>query len=196
MSLKRQGVIFDMDGTLIEPAIDFARLREAVGILEGDILHALAQMSASARERAAQIIESIEAEAALKMTLRPGALELLSWLRAHHIPSAIVTRNLRARVDQLHELLGEHRFEPVLDRSYWPPKPHPASILHIISGWGHSPSSTWMVGDSSHDLHAAKAAMVKGVLVRHDDNAHEVELADVVIERLDELIPHLELALD
>lgn len=195
MSLKRQGVIFDMDGTLIEPAIDFAMLRQALGIIEGDILHSMELMSASSRERAAQIIESFEAKAALKMELRAGALELLKWLRARQIPSAIVTRNLHPRVEQLHALLGDHRFDPVIDRSFLPPKPHPASILHIVSHWGITPATAWMVGDSSHDLHAARGAGVSGVLIRHADNAHEEPHADLVIDRLDELIPHIERAL-
>ena len=186
------GVIFDMDGTLIEPAIDFAALRAALGIPQGDLLHTIRAWPPPQQAWASQVIERFEAQAASQMRLRAGASELLAALRARRIPTAIITRNARPRVDQLIALLDDHPFWPILDRSFWPPKPDPASLLHVVERWGGQPSgSFWMIGDSSHDLDAARAAGVMDALIAHEDNLAERAQASLVVHCHTELIPWL-----
>lgn len=182
------GVIFDMDGTLIEPAIDFGALRAALQIPSGDLLHTIRGLDEARQQQAMQIIEDFEQAAASKMTLRPGALALLTHLDARGVPYAIVTRNAYPRVAQCLELLPGRRFWPILDREFWPPKPDPASLHHILEAWDIAPAQAWMVGDSSHDLDAAKAAKMRCALIRHDDNLHLEARADVTVDSLAQLI--------
>ena len=69
-----QIVIFDMDGTLTLPAIDFDRLRAEIGIESGTILEALETMTTDERTRAYDIIEEHERVAARRFAgygLRP-----------------------------------------------------------------------------------------------------------------------------
>lgn len=186
-----RGVIFDMDGTLIEPAIDFAGLRLALGLPTEDLLTTLAAWDAPRRDQAMAIIERFEHEAAARMALRAGALELMTWLRARQLPVAIVTRNTHARVLQLEALLAA-RFDVILDRTFTPPKPHAAPLHHIASRWGAPPHALLMVGDSAHDLDSARAAQMPFALVTHDDNAHHVPDADWSVDRLDALIAILD----
>ena len=58
-----KGVIFDMDGTLTIPVLNFNEMRARLGLPQGtDILAAVANMGAEERERAMEIIEECEEE--------------------------------------------------------------------------------------------------------------------------------------
>ena len=181
-----EGIIFDMDGTLIEPAIDFGAMREAVGIPEGDILEVLAKWEPGRRREALARIEAVEAEAAARMELTPGLEELLAWAREMGVRCGLVTRNNRRTVELLVERVGPV-FAPALDRSFTPPKPDPAPLLNVLERWEATPERVVMVGDSGHDLSAARAAGVRACLLCRSYNEEHHDRADWVIERLDEL---------
>jgi phosphoglycolate phosphatase len=69
-------------------------------------------------------------------------------------------------------------------------KPHPMPLLKACEALGSAPSRTLMVGDSSNDAQAARAAGCPVVLMRYGYNHGEpVEAAgaDAVLDRLDEL---------
>jgi len=89
-----QGVIFDMDGTLIEPLLDFARLRRELGISpERGILEALDAMDpvdAAPRRKRLLAREMLAAGAA---ALNPGAIETLDAVRAAGLKTALLTRS-------------------------------------------------------------------------------------------------------
>lgn len=55
-----KAVVFDLDGTLTVPVLDFARMRRETGILHGDILVELEKMDTENRKRCEAIIERIE----------------------------------------------------------------------------------------------------------------------------------------
>ena len=58
-----RGVIFDMDGTLTVPVLDFVEMRTRLGLPLGtDILPAVLNMSSEERERAMSIIHEMEDE--------------------------------------------------------------------------------------------------------------------------------------
>ena len=183
-----RGVIFDMDGTLIEPAIDFKAMRRAIGVPTGDVLEVIASWGDEARAaEALATIASFEREAALKMALMPGVTELLAWLSERPLQRAIVTRNnhhtLQLAVDMM-----KLDFSPLIDRSFSPPKPAPDALLRIATDWGMAPEEVWMIGDSRHDLHAAQAAGMRCCLVAQHYNRDYLHEAHAVVERLDELI--------
>ena len=46
-----RAILFDMDGTLTEPMLDFPRIRADMGIAQGPILESLAQMDEPRRAR-------------------------------------------------------------------------------------------------------------------------------------------------
>ena len=77
-----QVVIFDMDGTLTLPAINFDRLRAEIGIESGTILEALETMTDDERARAHETIEVYERVAARDSELQDGVHEVLEFLRA------------------------------------------------------------------------------------------------------------------
>lgn len=57
------GVIFDMDGTLTVPVLNFAEMRSRLGLSRGtDILPAVLNMPVEEREKAMEIIKEMEEE--------------------------------------------------------------------------------------------------------------------------------------
>lgn len=58
-----RGVIFDMDGTLTIPVLDFSEMRSRLGLPAGaDILPTVTSMPAEQRARAMNIIQQMEEE--------------------------------------------------------------------------------------------------------------------------------------
>lgn len=189
-----KGIVFDMDGTLIAPAIDFHAMRRAVGVMEGDILKVIEQWEEERQREARETIAEFERQARERMELMPGATELIAHLEQRGLRRAILTRNT---VETVEVMMREHlddKFAPVLDRTYSPPKPAPDALLHIMDVWEVAPEEVVMMGDSRHDLETAEAADVTTCLVCHEYNRDLWTRADIVVERLDELRHHIEAA--
>ncbi|CAD5374941.1 Phosphoglycolate phosphatase [Rubrivivax sp. A210] len=76
-------------------------------------------------------------------------------------------------------------------------KPDPLPLLETCKALGCAPASTLMVGDSSNDAAAARAAGCAVVLVSYGYNHGEPVAAagaDAVVDRLDQIAPLLALA--
>ena len=170
-----RGVIFDMDGTLTKPNLDFGEMYRRCGVDPAhDILEMIAQMPRrEEQEDALAIIEEMEEEGRRTLELMNGATELISWLDSHGIPMAIVTRNTKRTTDVLTQNLlppplGSH-FHPVMTRdSGFPPKPDPTVLNEIATQWGVDlPSeSLLMVGDSvSNDIAFGRKAGIRTALL-------------------------------
>src|SRR4051812_10558510 len=124
MPLPR-AILFDMDGTLTRPYLDFPRMKQEMGIpLDRPILEALAEMKAETRRRAEAILHRREEIAAAGSALNEGCHDLMKRLRAHEIRSALITRNSPVSVATV---LKNHglTFELTLTRDDAPPKPLP-----------------------------------------------------------------------
>src|SRR6187399_1146442 len=94
MTLPR-AVLFDMDGTLTRPMLDFPRIKAEMGIGTRPILEALAEMDAEARTAAEAVLLRHEEAAAHESTLNDGCRDVLGWLRERSIRTALITRNSR-----------------------------------------------------------------------------------------------------
>lgn len=200
---RLRGVVFDMDGTLTRPNLDFGEMYRRAGV-DGsdDILAAIAAMPPADAAKASAVVEEMEAEGRRTLELMPGAAELAAFLEAHAIPTALVTRNTRATVDRLHGALwaprGLRPFSPAITRddAGIPAKPDPAAVAAILTAWGLGDGDrggVLMVGDSpANDVAFGKAAGVGTALVdsgraaKGDDGG-----ADVVVASLAELAPYL-----
>ncbi|KAI3430102.1 uncharacterized protein J3R85_008245 [Psidium guajava] len=159
---RLRGVVFDMDGTLTVPAIDFAAMYRAVlgddeyrriraesrtGI---DILHHIEDWSPDRQRTAYEVIADYERQALDRLQIMPGAAELCGFLDSKNLRRGLITRNVRSAVDLFHQRFGII-FSPALSREFRPYKPDPAPLLHICSSWEVQPSEVMMVGDSLKD---------------------------------------------
>jgi HAD superfamily hydrolase (TIGR01509 family) len=195
---KFNAVIFDMDGTLIEPLLDFDAIRAEFGVApQQSILEALNRMPDGDRQRSHARLKEIEVDAAKRSKLLPGAEELIEAIRTAGFKSALLTRNTR---DAVGVVLANHpslRFDVVAAREDGPVKPDAAAVLNICRAFDVPPAKTLCVGDYRYDILAANAAGATSVLLTtqrdrpgFDEWAGE---ADFRIDRLDELFGILEL---
>ncbi|MCJ1270845.1 hypothetical protein MMC22_010742 [Lobaria immixta] len=143
-------------------------------------------------------IRAIESTAMLVQEPQPGLQELMSYLEGKEVRMAICTRNFDGPVNHLLQtFLPNASFSPIITRSFRPPKPHPAGILHIASTWELTDAQNLiMVGDSIDDMTAGFRAGAATVLLLADSNENaplrQHPHTGLCITRLDDLIAILE----
>ena len=188
-----RAVIFDLDGTLTEPVLDFDAIRAEIGLPErGPILEQLEALTAAERARAEAVMVRHERAAIARATLSDGCADLLGHLRAQAIPISILTRNVREVVHTFARMFT-FEFHAIYTREDGPPKPSPAGALSLCRAMGVEPAHTLAVGDYKYDVIAGREAGCRTVLVDRDGlAAHElVEWGspDLVVKSLRELLP-------
>jgi HAD superfamily hydrolase (TIGR01549 family) len=189
-------VLFDMDGTLTQPQLDFDAIRAEIGLPttpRTPILESLERMTPEDRERAEAILHHHEETASAESVLQTGAVELLDALRRCAVPVGLITRNSRRSAGaflERHDLV----FDAVRAREDGPVKPSPEPILDICKAIRAAPHQTWFVGDYLFDLQAGRAAGTTTVLILNNEPAPDyADQADHTIKQLDELIALLSL---
>ena len=151
-------VIFDLDGTLIEPALDFDAIKREIGLpADQPILEAMEGLDEAARGGANRILDRHEEEAAARSRLMPGARALLGWLRRRGVRIAVLTRNSRTSVRRAARRHGL-RFDAIVAREDKRPKPSPDGVRHLMAACGAGPDETVVVGDYRFDVEAGAAA--------------------------------------
>jgi HAD superfamily hydrolase (TIGR01509 family) len=160
-----------MDGTLTEPMLDFPRIKAEMGIGDRPILESLAAMSPAQRLEAQKVLDAHEELAAANSTLNPGCTDLLHWLNAKQIRTALITRNSR---QSMRTVLDRHalRIEVLITRDDAPPKPDPAPLLLACERLSTDCGNTWMVGDGQYDIEAGVAAGMRTVWITHNRPKH------------------------
>ena len=183
-----QGVIFDLDGTLVDSKLDFSVLCQQLGWPAGTpILEHLATITDSNEyQRAVTIIEQFELAGAQSADWMPGAAELLALLQQQQIPTAILTRNMRSATQHCLQRLGI-AVDLVLTREDAPAKPDPTGLLIIAGHWQKAPADLLFIGDFHFDLSTARAAGMPSCLYLNPDNGHYRDQADFVLQHFAEL---------
>lgn len=163
-----RGVIFDMDGTLVDSALDFDLMRREMDLPAGQpILEAIAQLPADLANHCRIILSRHEQQGADRATLLPGVAELCHALDQCGIHRAVATRNSRSITQAALGRLGL-KFEIALTRDDGPVKPDPWPVLEICRQWCISPAETAVVGDFRFDVECGRAAGAHTVLLTHD----------------------------
>jgi phosphoglycolate phosphatase-like HAD superfamily hydrolase len=194
--LSRRHWIFDLDGTLTLPVHDFAFIRAELRIPDGaDILAYLDSLPEPEALPLRERLHEIEMELVCRTAASCGCLRLLSLLSSRGARSGILTRNSRATAVSTLSAIGassffEARF--IIGRDEASPKPDPEGILKLASLWGVDPRETVVVGDFLFDLQTGRAAGAATVHVDAEGNFRWPDLADLMVESLDELSVHLE----
>jgi len=180
--IQARGVVFDLDGTLVDTLEDIAGALNAVLGAEGLPLHGPAACQAMVgwgmgRLVAAALPEGLREPArvaALTTAMMaaygrrpldrsrpyPGIPELLGELRRRGLPSAVLSN----KPDGLTRRIVEGLFQdhPFLDlhgeRAGVPRKPDPGAALGLCAGMGLEPREVLLLGDSGVDLETARRA--------------------------------------
>lgn len=218
MTLKTpKMVLIDLDGTLVDSAPDLAfcadetlkqlglplqgleRVRDWVGngveklmrrALTGDIN---GTPDETLLKRAMPVfLELYEKNLAQRSHLFPGIREGIARLKSQGIQLGCVTNKIARFTEPLLKQLGvRDEFGIVVSGDTLPQKkPHPAPLLHAAQFFNVAPHESLMVGDSVHDVEAARAAGFQVVCVSYGYN-HGTDIRaahpDAVIDSLLEL---------
>ena len=122
----------------------------------------------------------------------PGVVEGLSQLKSRGFKLACLTNKPTAFAMPLLRLKGLDGFFSAVfgGDAFERKKPDPLPLLKTCEALGATPAQTLMIGDSSNDARAARAAGCPVVLVsygyNHGEPVHAVD-ADGVVDRLDQL---------
>ena len=165
--MKLKAVLFDMDGTITRPLLDFPRIKRDMGLsAEALILESLAAMTSAARARAMEVLEHHERLAAEASQLNDGAEELLLWLAERGLKTGIITRNSRVSVETV---FARHalRFDVIISREDAVPKPDPDGLHLALASLRVSADEAVYVGDHAIDVVAGRAAGVKTIWLVH-----------------------------
>ena len=215
-SLAWDAAMVDLDGTLVDtlgdfvvalnamladlglPALDRPRVERLVGKGSEHLIKsvlALAGTDASAIEfeaawaRYQHHYQRINGQ---HSALYPGAREGLERLRAHGLPLACLTNKPTGFAQDLLRAKGlDGFFKQVLGGdAFARKKPDPLPLLSTCALLGSAPPRTLMLGDSSNDAQAARAAGCPVWLVtygyNHGEPVRAVD-ADGFIDRIDQL---------
>lgn len=189
-----EAVIFDLDGTLTEPFLDFGEIRRQMGLPEDGmpILEAMETMDPAQRREAEEILETHEQLAIEQSTLNPGAMQTLAALRRRGILIGVLTRNRR---DNAAAVVHKHglQIDCIVGREDGPVKPDAFGVLRICERFGVEPGRTLVVGDYLFDLVSANAAGALSVLLKTHPKADRfTEQAAFAIESLGQLLEIIE----
>jgi HAD superfamily hydrolase (TIGR01509 family) len=186
-----RAIAFDLDSTLTRPYLDFRRLRQQLNLPEGDILKWLAELPPTQKAQALALIEEFEQDGVENVTWNDGALETLEAVRAMELPLAIVTRNSRASLVAVCQRL-DLTVDLLVAREDAPPKPDPGCLQHTANHLRVPIETLLMVGDYRHDMDAGRAAGAMTVLLTNGQTPSWPVEADLVIERLVELVAYFD----
>lgn len=177
-----RGIIFDMDGTLVDSKLDFDAMRSDMGLPSGmPILEAIAEIpEGPTRDRMLSIMRTHELRGADAAELFEGVAEFLSRLEAQGIVAAILTRNSRETTERTLNRLRLN-FSIVVTREDAPPKPDPTGVRMIARHWNFEPHEMLVIGDYVFDLHAGRNAGIRSVLFAPNELPTFVDDADYVL---------------
>ncbi len=166
--MRIRGVIFDLDGTVVENDYDWPRIREELGTGAPSILGYLDSLAEPERSAKWAILERHEARQTLASRLRGGIIELLGMLRSRRIATALVTNNSRQNTAFLLGKFGLE-FDCVItrERGLW--KPSGAPFLEVLRTLGLDPGECGVVGDTHFDVLAALDAGIDSIFLLTDD---------------------------
>jgi pyrophosphatase PpaX len=207
--MKRpQLLLWDLDGTLVDSieliVRSYQHALSAVGIevTREDILPAIGTSLPEDLERRApghglSLLETYRAfnrdHHAAMVTLYPGVASALDAVAALGVAQGLVTSKSRAQAALAFEQFGLDRHMQVIvtHEDTVRHKPDPAPLLEAAARVGAAAGACWYVGDSTHDMLAAKRAGVWAVAAAwgcYPRSALEL-LADAIIATPEELVP-------
>ena len=189
--MRIRGVIFDLDGTVVQNDYDWTRIREEIGTGATSILGYLDSLEEPERSAKWTILETHEAEQTEASVLRRGVRELLGLLHTRGIAAALVTNNSRKNAEFLLEKF-DLAFDCVITRESGLWKPSGAPFLEVLKTLGLEPEACGVIGDTHFDVMAALDAGIGAIFLVSDEPERFAGFPVEVFPDMDFLREHLE----
>ena len=163
-----QAVLFDMDGTLTVPWINWPELRSAIGATDGlGIIEYIESLPPDRQQEAEETVCRFEMDAAQHAPANAGMAELFERLDTLPLKRALITNNHRAAMHHVVERYAL-RFDPCLSREDGVLKPAPDLLLIALKHFGIGPAQAVFLGDGRYDRLACAAAGVQKITFAFD----------------------------
>ena len=166
MGLK--GVIFDLDGTVVDTSYDWNQIRAELGTRGIPILTYLSGLDEPEKSRKWAILERYEYENTARARLKPGIRGLLNFLSQEGVKKALVTNNSRENAEFLLRKFSL-KFDCVISREGGLWKPSGTPLVKALNKLGLGKEEVAAVGDSIFDLKAAAAAGIEWIFLLSRD---------------------------
>lgn len=181
-----KGIIFDMDGTVVDVPYDWKRIKQELQTEGEPILSHIRNCEEPERSRKWEILERHEEEATAQATLKEGMDKFLVFLKEKGIKTALVTNNSRKNVDFL---LNKFRlnFDLVLSREAGLWKPSGAPFLFVLENFGIQKKECCVIGDSHFDVKAAKEAGIERIFILIREKEEKISFGVETVHTVKEL---------
>ena len=166
--MKLKGVIFDMDGTVVDVPYDWNRIKAELRTQGKPILVYLKSLKEPEKSEKWRVLEKYEEEATMKAELKRGMREFLNLLREKGIKNALVTNNSQKNVSFLLKKFNLE-FDCIISRESGLWKPSGAPFLAALKKLGLKKEECCVVGDSHFDVKAANEAGIPNVFILNED---------------------------
>lgn len=182
-NLSLRAVLCDLDGTLVNSALNFAEIRrdlrvpDGLGILE----HLQVIQDPQARSELELRLHEHELSAARKATWIQGVPDFLEFLSHWRLPLGIVTRNSKLTAAETLKKFSINA-EILVSRDDAAPKPDPEGVIKCLSHFGIAPEEAVFIGDYHYDLDAGRAAGVATILYAPVPRPEFSHRADYVVD--------------
>ncbi len=190
MSDHLKGVIFDMDGTITVPYIDWKELRLEIGASpDSTLLEHIDSLPPEKAHWAMQVLLQAEREAGEKATLNDGLSELIEQMRREGLRLALVTNN---HGEAMQCILRRHDlvFDVALSRDDGELKPSGDLIRKALNSLQLSPENVISIGDGKYDIEACSEVGVKCIYLT---NGNPTLAHTPAVDSLREITPLLNL---
>ena len=205
MALK--AVIFDLDGTLINSAIPFEKMKlkiikylEEVGVTTGLLNKKMLNFEITRRAiddlknkgfsqqyiretlcEVSRIMNEVELESLDEASIISGVPETLKALRERGLKIGLMTRSCREYAEKILEKFNLRKyFDVVIARDdVENPKPDPAHAMRILDLLDVSADETLFIGDHWSDMECAKRSGLKFVLFSLKEDNMQLSISDV-----------------
>ena len=212
-----RGIVFDLDGTLVDSAGDIAAAMNSTLAARGMPEHELAAYRrfigegvevlarrAVPRDRAAEVDDVLAAfraryaQGLLERTRPyPGVPQMLASLLRRGVRLGVLSNKPDLHTQEIVGALFPRTFDAVSgERPGIPRKPDPRGLLELVAALGGRPEAAALVGDSGIDMQTARAAGVTAAGVTwgfRDEAELRANGADVLARNPSELAQKLEL---
>ncbi len=192
--MKIKGIIFDMDGTIVDVPYDWAQIRSELDTQGKPILSYIQNLPEPQKSQKWAVLEGFEEKATLQAELKAGIPKLLKAMQQRRIKTALVSNNSQKNVSFLLEKFSLE-FDRVMSRESGLCKPSAEPFLKVLKEWGIAAEECCVVGDSVFDILAAQAADINHVFIIHMDKDRFKDYSVEVLATIPQLQEHLDILL-